>query len=67
MENDPMTLIERLRNPAWHGSGMTRGMPAELNVKQTVADMAEAADEIARLRGEIEYLKSELPAEYRKK
>ena len=46
MANDPMTLLERLRNPAYHGSGLTRGKPADLDVKQTVADMAEAAAEI---------------------
>ena len=49
MSNDPMSLIERLRNPAWHGSGLSRGQPAELDVKQTVADMAEAADTIDNL------------------
>lgn len=48
--NDPMTLVERLRNPAYHGSGLTRGKPADLDVKQTVADMAEAANEIDSLR-----------------
>ena len=51
MSADPMTIIERLRNPAWHSSGMSRGQPAELDVKQTVADMAEAANEIEELRG----------------
>ena len=49
MANDPMTLLERLRNPAYHGSGLTRGKPADLDIKQTVADMAEAANEIDRL------------------
>ena len=52
MPPDPMTLLERLRNPAYHGSGLTRGKPADLDVKQTVADMAEAAAEIERLRDE---------------
>jgi hypothetical protein len=49
MTDKPMTLVERLRNPAYHASGMTRGRPADLDVKRTVADMAEAANEIERL------------------
>ena len=65
--NDPMTLVERLRNPAYHGSGLTRGKPADLDVKQTVADMAEAANEIERLRRLIDdkqYI--QLKADYNK-
>jgi hypothetical protein len=50
MTDKPMTLVERLRNPAYHGSGLTRGKPADLDVKRTISDMAEAADEIENLR-----------------
>jgi hypothetical protein len=42
MSNEPMTLIERLRNPAWvHGPGQFD--PATLDTDQTVSDMREAA------------------------
>lgn len=42
--NEPMTLIERLRNPQWiHGTGYER---PQLDVDQTRADMGEAAREI---------------------
>ena len=53
MPDEPMTLIERLRNPAWEkdGSGV------KLNIDRTVDDMKEAADEIERARAEIKFLR----------
>ena len=46
-ETEPMTLIERLRNPAWEGA--PGGEPARLNIKQTRETMDEAADLIGAL------------------
>ncbi len=49
MPNDPMTLIDRLRNPAWvHVAG-----GVSLNVEKTRTDMYEAANEIERLQREL--------------
>lgn len=42
----PMTLVERLRNPAWAG---IPGEPARLNIEQTRETMDEAADLIGAL------------------
>jgi hypothetical protein len=42
MTIEPMTLIERLRNPQWDGEG-------QLNVEQTRASMEGAADAMGRL------------------
>ena len=42
-----MTLIERLRNPAWYSGGP--GQDARLQVEQTRDDMREAADRIQAL------------------
>jgi len=50
MPDEPMTLIERLRNPAWESDGlMVEAKPARLNVEQTRRDMNEAADTIEGL------------------
>lgn len=46
---EPMTLIERLRNPQWV-SGPDFNAPPQLDVEQTRDDMNEAADEIDRLQ-----------------
>ena len=49
MPNEPMTLIERLRNPQWvHGN--TPFESPQLDQEQTRQDMGEAADEIERWR-----------------
>jgi hypothetical protein len=51
MAEEPMTLIERLRNPQWvHGPGMNSD--AVLDREQTRDDMTEAADTIERLTAE---------------
>lgn len=51
MTDKKMTLIERLRNPAWESDGgITSEKPARLNVEQTRKDMAAAADEIESLQ-----------------
>jgi hypothetical protein len=47
MADDPMTLIERLRNPAWYSRGP--GQDARLQVEQTLNDMREAAGRIQAL------------------
>lgn len=44
---DHMTLIERLRNPAWKSGGPWTD--AVLDVERTRADMSEAADRIEQL------------------
>ncbi len=47
MATEPMTLIEKLRNPAWQSAeGPTGKLPATLNVEQTVATMNEAAERL---------------------
>ncbi len=51
MTNDPMTLIERLRNPAFETN--PSGGDALLSVKQTRADMEEAADLIGAIKALI--------------
>jgi hypothetical protein len=43
---EPMTLIERLRNPTWVGAP---NEPALLDVELTLSLMREAADKIAAL------------------
>lgn len=43
MADEPMTLIERLRAPAYEGEP---GEPVRLNVARTLADMREAADRL---------------------
>jgi hypothetical protein len=51
MTDKTMTLIERLRNPAWEADGpTTEAKPAKLNVTKTLATMAEAAAEIESLK-----------------
>jgi len=40
-----MTLVERLRNPAWESDGSI----ARLNVERTLEDMRQAADVILAL------------------
>lgn len=50
MSNDLMTLIERLRNPQWSGTGIG---DAILDPVQTRKDMDEAADVIERLQREL--------------
>ena len=55
MPDEPMTLVERLRNPAWEHSGVLK--PLRLNVGQTLAAMKEAADEIERAAAEIKFLR----------
>lgn len=50
-----MTLIEKLRNPAWESNGsLTDNLPAKLHVEQTRDTMEEAADKIERLRLALE-------------
>lgn len=47
MTTEPMTLIEKLRNPAWESADGPAGeLPAVLNVEQTVATMTEAAERL---------------------
>lgn len=49
MASEPMTLIERLRNPAWvHGP--SPNSDAVLEKEQTRNDMQEAATELERLK-----------------
>lgn len=51
---EPMTLIERLRNPAWESDGLpAEGKPAKLNVAQTCSAMDAAAREIDTLRADL--------------
>ncbi len=52
MSKEPMTLVERLRNPAWMttDSGLDGHVP-RLDEKRTVADMRDAADRIELLSG----------------
>jgi hypothetical protein len=47
MSDEPMTLIERLRNPAWK-SDLDRSEPF-LDAEQTLATMTEAADTLGAL------------------
>lgn len=54
-------LTERLRNPAWCHSCGHYDSP-QLAKEETVKDMAEAADEIERLRAEVDTLKTALTA-----
>ena len=49
-----VTLIERLRNPAWETD---HWLQAKLNVLRVVADMQEAADELERAAAEIKFLR----------
>ncbi len=51
--DEPMTLIDRLQNPAWCHSNTPFESP-QLETLQTVGDMREAADEIERLRKGIQ-------------
>lgn len=44
MSEQLMSLVERLRNPAWESGG--EGEPARLNIEQTREAMEEAADVI---------------------
>lgn len=48
--NNPMTLVERLRNPAWTMGPLPTLHAPPLDEEQTINDMREAADEIERLR-----------------
>ena len=50
MSKEPMTLVERLRNPAWMttDSGLDGHVP-RLEEKRTIADMRDAADSIEML------------------
>lgn len=41
MPDEPMTIVERLRNPRWTGEP---GTPNSLDVDGTIKDMADAAD-----------------------
>lgn len=50
-DDKEMTLIERLRNPQWETN--PNGGDALLNVKQTRADMEEAADLIGAIKALI--------------
>lgn len=48
-----MTLIEKLRNPAWErdpAAALNSQAPARLNVEQTIATMDDAANEIESLQ-----------------
>lgn len=47
MSNEPMTLIERLRNPAWKSDSNRR--ESFLDAEQTLATMREAADTLGAL------------------
>lgn len=47
MSDKKMTLLEKLRNPAWEGDG-------RLSVEQTLNTMAEAADEIESLQESLD-------------
>lgn len=49
MASEPMTLIERLRNPQWVHDWSPSREP-ELDKEQTRHDMQEAADELERLK-----------------
>ena len=50
MPNEPMTLLDRLRNPAWKSGGTWAD--AVLHTDQTRDNMKEAASEIERLTKE---------------
>jgi len=56
MPDDPMTLIERLRNPQWVHNP-TNFLPPVLDVDQTRCDVDEAANEIERLRSAVAAIK----------
>ena len=63
MPLEPMTLIERLRNPAWESDGlMVEEKPACLNIAQTVSDMEAAARENERLRAALSWYGDEAEA-----
>jgi len=53
MPDDPMTLVERLRNPAWIHSHVSVMADAELDKEQTLEDLGAAAYEIERLRAAL--------------
>lgn len=58
---EPMTLIERLRNPAWESDGlMVEGKAAKLNIAQTLSVMEAAAREIEVIGGDRDRLWAEL-------
>lgn len=44
--NEPMTLIEQLKNPAWEAEP---GQPARLNIEQTRKTMDKAAEALAQI------------------
>lgn len=51
-DGTPMTLIERLRNPAWES---VPGEEARLNVEQTRETMDDAADLIAAITALLKF------------
>ena len=52
MADEPMTLVERLRNPAWeHGAGER----PRLDVEQTRAAMSDAADLISAITALLKF------------
>jgi hypothetical protein len=53
MTEDRMTLVERLRNPAWKPNVQNLSDAAILVADRTRADMSEAATEIELLRSKI--------------
>ncbi len=56
--NEPMTLIERLRNPQWEGVDAP-GNKRRLHIERTLADMEQAAKALeatARLRCDNEHI-----------
>lgn len=48
--DEPMTLVERLRNPSW----TTPDSRTTLDISRTRLDMEEAAAEIVRLRADLD-------------
>lgn len=50
MPDEPMTLVERLRNPSWIGDPASGNTAILLEVDRTVAAMREAADLIEKLQ-----------------
>lgn len=53
--NEPMTLIDRLRNPAWKSLG--NGGDAILETMPSRKDMTEAADKIEQLQTALEKIR----------
>ena len=57
MSDEPMTLIERLRNPCYVG---LPGNAVQLHIDHTRADMSEAATEIENLRKALDLRNQEV-------